>query len=468
MNKKIIVVLTVLILLLILVSIPSYAQNDIKEKQKNKKYEILFKFKEESKVFSTQSLNIKGVKEIPKIGVKKIKVDTEEEYLSILEELKNDPNVEYAQPNTKYHKMQIPNDTYISEDWGIECINAPGSWDLTVGSEEIIIAVVDTGVDYDNPEFTNKLVKGYDFVNSDESPQDDDFGGHGTLVSQVIGANANNGFSKAGVSWNSKIMPLKVLDYNGDGYTYDIANAITYAADNDAKIINLSLGAPESGHDQTLYNAIQYAYNKGVLIVAASGNAYDDTKYSVYYPAAYEEVIAVGAIDKNETIADFSCRGTQLTMVAPGEKIIGYHNNQKVLSYGTSFSAPYVSGAASLVWSIYPELTNVQVRAILENTARDIGDTGIDDIYGYGVLDVHEAVKESIELLYNQENYLYGDFNDNNIIDIYDLVKISRKINTSYEDKKYLDIYDINNDRIIDLLDLNIQTLKYGNRFLKE
>lgn len=458
MNKKSIIIMTFLILSMILVSVPSYAQNNLLEKQDKKIYEILFKTKDIGKRYSTQSLYKEETAEIPKINVKKIKVETEEEYLKLLEKLKADPNIEYAEPNIKYHKMQIPNDTYINEDWAIECINAPLAWDFTVGTEETTIAVIDTGVELDNPELISNLVQGYDFVNSDYYPDDDD--GHGTLVAQVIGAKANNNLSSAGVTWNNKIMPLKVLDENGDGYVEDIADAIVYATDNGVKIINLSLGGPSDSN--TIYNAVQYANEHDVLIIAASGNAYDDTKYNVYFPAAYPEVIAVGAIDENKILADFSCRGISMSMVAPGVNIIGYQGGDNIIADGTSFSAPYVSGAAALVWAINPDLTNNQVREILESTTTDIGKTGWDEEYGYGVLNIYEAVKQSINQLYSQEKYAYGDYNRNGIIDIFDIVKIAKKLGLSIEDVDYLDIYDINNDKIINILDLNIQGLNYG------
>ena len=228
------------------------------------------------------------------------------------------PGVIYVEPNY-IHRITdtIPNDTYFASDqYGLENIRAPQGWDLSTGSTAITIAILDSGVDLDHPDLASKIVPGYDFVNNDGVPQDDN--GHGTHVAGIAAAVSNNGLGVAGVSWGARIMPVKVLDETGTGSSTDIADAIIWAADQGADVINMSFGA--SSPSTTIENALNYAYSNGVTLVAALGNdgrelPYEEcgilgcTEYS-FYPAAFEHVIAVGATDSGNTKAGFSNYGT--------------------------------------------------------------------------------------------------------------------------------------------------------------
>lgn len=408
--------------------------------------EIIVKYKKNYEPFNIKNFMMEEQNSTEKLNIKKITVNSRAEYERLLTELNNDPNVEYAEPNFIYKKQEIPNDRHYESDWGLKYINAESSWDITKGSSDIKIAVIDTGVDLNHPDLINNLIQGKDFVNNDMEPDDDE--GHGTLVAQIIGAEANNNFGKVGVSWNSKIMPIKVLDNYGDGYVEDVANGIIYAADNGVNIINLSLGGAPSS---TIENAIKYAQDKGVLIVSSSGNYGSD----ILYPAAYKDVIAVGAIDENEYRASFSCYGEGLSIVAPGTNIIGFdENGQEIVENGTSFSAPYVSGAAALVWTLNPDMSSNEIRWALESSAKDLGQKGYDEEYGYGALDIFSALAIS-----------KGDFNSDRTVDIYDLVTMSKHIGSDYGDENYEYRFDLNEDKVVDLLDLQKMARSYGEKF---
>ncbi len=325
---------------------------------------------------------------IEKLGVRKIVVDTLAEKERMIAALKEDESVEYIEENIKYSACQIPNDELYDHDWGLSNLNAAAGWDLTTGNSEVIIAVLDTGLLTDYADLTANRITGKTFITGTSTPYDDNDDHHGTNVSAIIAAQGNNGLDKAGVTWHSKVMPLKVLDSNGDGYTDKIAEAIIYAADQDVDVINMSLGGDQSSN--VLEDAVEYAYNKGVIMVAASGN-HNEGIPPVSYPAAYDHVLAIGAIDQNETIAYFSNTGYNMGFVAPGVDITSY-NGQKTIN-GTSFAAPYVSGTVALMLSLNPQLTFEEIQSILISTAKDLGLPGFDEKYGYGLINIYNVLK---------------------------------------------------------------------------
>jgi thermitase len=292
-----------------------------------------------------------------------------------------------------------PSDPYIRNQYALTRINAQEAWQITTGNPEVIVAVVDTGVDATHPELKDRLVDGYDFVNNDSTPEDNV--GHGTFVSSIIAADGNNDEGMSGLAPNVKIMPLKVLDRRGSGSNTAIARAIRFAADNGAKVINLSLGSPYSS--STARSAINYAVGKGVIVVAASGNEARE-RNPVNYPAAYSNVISVGATGTNDRIASFSSYNNAVDIVAPGVNILGARSSTNNMcraisgtdycaSSGTSFSAPYVAAAAAMVISVNPDLTPTQVQQVLEESATDLGTEGKDPYYGSGLLNAAKAVE---------------------------------------------------------------------------
>ncbi|MDW7675196.1 MAG: S8 family serine peptidase [Bacillota bacterium] len=333
-----------------------------------------------------------------KLGIVKVFASEDQVLEDIVKTYASDPHVEYAEPNyLRTASGVLPSDPYFLEQWALEKINMPGGWSITSGNDEIIVAVIDSGVDLDNEEFSGRLVEGYNYYDNNAIPQDDSVEGHGTFVTSIIAANANNQIGMAGVMWQGKIMPLKVLNSQGHGYDSDIAAAILDAADKGARIINISLGGPEPSN--TLLEAINYAHSKGVVIVAASGNASLD---SVYYPAAYPNVIAVGAVTQYDLVAGYSNYGPQLNIVAPGTDVHGLAvGTQEVITgSGTSYAAPYVTGVVALLLALHPGLTPEQVQVMIEGSALDIGDAGWDLYTGNGRLDALGALTKEIPVFH--------------------------------------------------------------------
>lgn len=269
-------------------------------------------------------------------------------------------------------------------DWGISRIGADKVWSSGSGSG-IKVAVVDTGVQKDHPDLVSNLLVGYDFVNGDSDANDDN--GHGTHVAGITSSSFNQA-GVVGVGHSAKILPVKVLNAQGYGYLSDVAKGIYYAADNGARVINLSLGSPTDS--LILKDAVNYAANKGVLVVAAAGN---DGGAPCSYPGAYTNAVCVVATDKNNLLASFSNIGGELA--APGvynySTYIG--STYKYLS-GTSMATPHVSGAAALLMSICTTCSTSEIRTLLRESAIDLGEVGKDILFGYGLIDLTTAVAQ--------------------------------------------------------------------------
>jgi len=290
-----------------------------------------------------------------------------------------------------------PNDPFFQKQWGLEKIDAVNAWKLSKG-DGVIIALVDTGVDLNHPDLSGKIVPGYDYVSSDSYPQDDN--GHGTHVAGIAAASTNNQIGVAGLGWNAPIMPVKVLNSSGAGLTSWIANGIIGAANHGAKIINLSLGGDQ--YSDLLQSAVNYATGLGALVIAAAGNCGDPSTYRsngcssfnpTIYPAANQNVLAVGATDSNDNRGIFSSYGSFVDVSAPGVNIYStILNDTYAYASGTSMAAPFVSGLAALVWAENPSLTSYQVGNIIVGTADDLGPAGRDDYFGYGRINAAKAV----------------------------------------------------------------------------
>ncbi|MGZ9585033.1 S8 family peptidase [Paenibacillus marinisediminis] len=280
-----------------------------------------------------------------------------------------------------------PNDVlYKPYQWELPLIKTNAGWNISKGNNDVIIAVVDTGVDVNHKDLKGKLIKGFNVINPGQPPNDDV--GHGTHVAGTIGAHVNNLEGIAGMTWYSPIMPVKVLDNTGAGSSYAVAEGIIYAADHGAKVINMSLG--NYAQSAFLQDAVQYAFDKDVVIVAATGN---DNTSQPGYPAAYPQVFAVSATDKDLSKASYSNFGDYVDVVAPGTNIAStYPNNQYAALSGTSMASPHVAALAALIRSVNPSLRNTEVYDIMRQSVQDLGTPGKDIYYGYGQIDVEHAL----------------------------------------------------------------------------
>ena len=267
--------------------------------------------------------------------------------------------------------------------WGLDNINAPEVWAGSgnfsgVTGEGVTVAVIDTGVDLDHAEFQGRMTAGYDFVDNDTIA--DDGNGHGTHVAGTIAGDDNDGFGISGVAPDALIMPIRVLDNNGDGYTSDIIKGITWAVDNGADVVNLSLGG--GGYSQAMADAIEYASNQGTVVVMAAGNSGGN---SPNYPAAHavDHGIAVGAVDQNRNIANFSNLAGNTTLdyvTAPGVSIYSsVPNGQYGTFSGTSMAAPHVAGVAALLKSYDNSLTASAIEDLITDTSSNAPSSSISN-----------------------------------------------------------------------------------------
>jgi thermitase len=360
---------------------------------------IVVKFKEGLSPAEAAQLNASQgamvVDEIPQIGVQILSVSPGEVEAKLVA-FKADPRVEYAEPDYIAQVAYEPNDPYYgdSTQWGPQKICAPQAWDLSTGDPNVIIAVVDSGADPNHPDLAGKLVTGYNFMNDSTDTTDDH--GHGTHVAGIAAAATDNGVGIAGVAFDSQIMPLKVYNKYTDAWFSRIESAIIYAADNGAKVINLSLGnyspPPPFGLPESLVEAVNYAWGAGCVLVGAVGN---DNVSDPFYPAAFDNVIGVSATDQSDTKASFSNHGSYISVAAPGTSIYStYWNDGSTYTNmsGTSMSAPHVAGLAALLFSQDGGRSNATVRSLIEDTADDLGDAGWDQYYGYGRINAYRAL----------------------------------------------------------------------------
>ena len=288
------------------------------------------------------------------------------------------------------HVRAAANDPLLAQQWGIFAIGADRVWATTTGIG-VIVAVVDSGSG-PHPDLSENLLPGRSFFGLVESQDgsDIDASGHGTHVAGIIASAANNGIGGSGVAPNAQLLPIKVLDQAGQGDARDVAAGVRYAADNGAKVINLSLGgATESS---SLTQAITYANDKGALVVAAAGNGGANDKPK--WPASLDLTLAVTAVDQSNGATSFDQRGEYIDIAAPGTGIVSTVKGDYGASSGTSMAAGFVAGAAALLFAAEPRVTNTQVRDILLRTATDIGEPGRDLTFGVGLINMVAALAE--------------------------------------------------------------------------
>jgi subtilisin family serine protease len=386
-----------------------------------KEGEIIVKFKNNP---SNQTLKIQAISRTLNIHVVKLPSNMKVE--DALKKYKNDPNVEYAEPNYIIRKLETtPNDTYYSSQWGLVKVLANKVWDTCKGSDNTIVAVIDSGIDLNHPDLKDHIWKnpgetncsdgidndnngfvddcyGWNFVSNSNNTQDDN--GHGTHVAGIIGAVTNNSEGVAGLNWYVKLMPVK--SFNSDGYG-DVANlikAINYAVNNGAKIINLSsefYGPPS----QALYDAIKSAGDRGVLFVAAAGNDSWNNDKTPVWPASFNlsNIISVGASDQYDNLAYFSNYGQKTVhLLAPGTDIFSTYfdktNNQSTYKSleGTSMATPFVSGAAALLMSCLNNATIYEIKERIVSSV-DVFDSLSTKAISSGRLNIYNALNSPLK-----------------------------------------------------------------------
>lgn len=346
--------------------------------------------------------------------------------------LNQDPDIEYIQISKTYQVDAIPNDSLVSQQWALQKIKAFDAWDITTGSDTVLLAVIDTGIEYFHPDLRNKIFMnsgeigndtngndkrfngidddengfvddymgwdftdrvgfpfdstGGDYLNWDNDPSDDQ--GHGTFIAGIAAAETNNFTGIAGTAPNIKILNLRAFDPGGYGEEDDVAAAILYAVQMKAKVINMSFG--DNSFSLVLRNVIRYAYSQNVVLVASAGNSGSNLPH---YPSGYSEVICVGNSTVDDAVAPSSNWGSTIDLVAPGTNVITTSRNSGYSSInGTSASAPFVSATAALILS-RQNFSNEEVKQILKSTSDDIGETGWDLRSGAGRLNVERALR---------------------------------------------------------------------------
>lgn len=314
----------------------------------------------------------------------------------MIDYFRNKENALYAEPHYLYMSNdtgQLPNDELFTPyQWNLPIITTIPGWSITKGDENTVVAVIDTGVDLAHGDLAGRLTDGINFVSPEEAPLDDV--GHGTHVAGVISATVNNMEGVAGMTWYDRVMPIKVLDATGAGSAYAVARGIIWATDHGAGVINLSLG--NYARSEFLHDAIRYAFDRDVVLVAATGN---DNTNQPGYPAAYPEVLAVAATDSRRELASFSNYGDYVDVAAPGVNIAStYPDGQYAALSGTSMASPHAAALAALIRSVNPLLRNTEVMDIMRRTATDLGPPGKDAYYGYGQIDVDAALQEAVRL----------------------------------------------------------------------
>jgi len=377
-------------------------------------------------------------------GVYKMEFSEKEDINSVIKDYGKLSNVEYVEPNYIFHNCTLPNDSYFGWQWALNQANdhdidAPEAWDIETGSSDVIIAVIDSGVDYTHPDLADNIwvnkdeipgngidddgngfvddVRGWDFVNNDNDPLDDF--GHGTHCAGIAGAVTDNGVGIAGVCPNCKIMAVKSINSWGGGYETDLADGIIYAADNGADVISMSWGSYYFSN--LLKDALDYAYEKGVILVAAAGN--DAWNYGdASYPACLDNVIAVSATDESDYKAYFSNFGSWIDVAAPGVNIFstmptypctltdmyGLSEDYDYLS-GTSMACPHVAGLIGLLLSKNENYTQEEIRTILRSGVDNINvekKLNEDKHIGTGRINAYKAMSYTSTAVVHIDNSL--------------------------------------------------------------
>jgi type VII secretion-associated serine protease mycosin len=340
------------------------------------------------------SLGLRVLDRIGQIGVYRVGPAPGTDAQAALARLGAQPGVRAVEPDEPQFMRLAPDDPlYKPFQWNLRRIAVEQAWDLRPSAPDVVVAVLDTGVDFTHPDLRPNLMvdQGYDFINDGPNPQDDE--SHGTAVAGIIGAVGGNHDGVAGIAWRVRILPIKALNAEGRGPDSAMVKAILYAADNGARIINIS--STGARYSAALETAVAYARGKGALVVAAAGNTGDQDN-TVSYPAAFDGVLAVSAVDDQDQPAPFSQHGPYVALAAPGVEVpstawTGAGRGAYASQSGTSIAAPHVSGVAALLWALRPDLSAADIATALRSTADPPSHPASDGI-GSGVVNAARAV----------------------------------------------------------------------------
>ncbi|MBT2581554.1 S8 family serine peptidase [Planococcus sp. ISL-109] len=348
------------------------------------------------KMSETAGLNVFSTQKVPVSGenserIVTIDVPEGKSLNSFMAELLKRADIEHVEPDHRVELTIVPTDPYYKGyQYHHQRIGSEAAWQKTTGKPDVLVAVIDDGFDLKHPDLKGRIVAPYNVITKNANVSVD---AHGTHVAGLIASGMNNGVGGVGVAPNTSIMPIDVFD--GEvGYIADVTAGVYHAVAAGADIINLSLGAYFNA--DILAEAVRYAHAQGVLVIAAAGN---DNIDSPHYPAAYGEVLAVASTDAVDKRSGFSNYGLWVDIAAPGSNVFSILPTDPKLGYepfgemsGTSMSTPIVSGAAALLKAKEPNLTNNDIMGRLMLTATDLGVKGKDPLYGYGRLDVNQAL----------------------------------------------------------------------------
>ncbi len=400
--------------------------------------QVLVKFKpyfsDQVSKASIAAYGSKEIKRISRLNIYQIEIPEDLSVEEMLFLLRQNPDVEYTQPNYIKRITVTPDDSLFSKQYALynhgqefgpiedlqqgtsgADIKAREGWGETRGDEDTVIAILDTGIDFNHPDLKNKIhSRGYDFVNDDPDPTDDHW--HGTHVAGIAAAETDNNEGIAGVAWNCKIMPVKNLDETGRGFTSETIASVVWAVDNGADVINCSFGDRSGGLAEK--DAFRYAYENNVVVVAAAGN----TGGAVLYPAAWDKYcLAVAAIDYDDTRLSWSSNGSEIDVAAPGRLILSTVSTEYFppdsppygYASGTSMSSPHVAGLVALIISAKRALiddgkiTAADIMNIIRYTADDVNSAdydGKDNFIGYGRVNMKKALVPIVITLSNRKD----------------------------------------------------------------
>lgn len=352
--------------------------------------QILVKFKQGTPASEMAAAhrqnNARVMDEIWQIGVQKVKASKGQE-IALMKRYARNPNVEFVELDLLVYPIStIPNDPVFATGHSeLKRIQAPEAWDISTGDPTVMVGLVDTGVNYLHEDLQGRLVNGYNFYSYNTDCLDEI--GHGTHLAGIIGAATDNGIGVSGFTWQNPILPIKLCGSTGYTTSSTLAQGVTYSAERGARVINVSWAF--SSASSTMKNAIDYVFSKGVVVVGGTGN---NGVQGIAYPAAYSNVIAVGAADSYDQRASYSNYGPGIDVLAPGSGISTTRNGGYGSMGGTSVATAYASGLCALILSANPALSPTEVMQIVRESADDIAPAGWDEYTGYGRINAYKAL----------------------------------------------------------------------------